>query len=123
MASDDRFAGVRQRGGEKYAAWLAAGYRECYSAMGKSTPFLLQKRFRDASGVTTHFVNVWAYDWSEYRDWHGDDVTYMASCQFNTSGDQQTFNVELLHLEDPESTEQFFDRVYRLMECRPRGDD
>ena len=118
MTNDERFEWVRRRGGEKYAAWLEAGYRECYCPHQKSTPFLLQKRFRNERGDTTHFVNVWAYDWTEYRDWAGDPVTYSAEVQFNLRGDD-TFNVELLHPESPEKTEIFFARMYVAMGCVP----
>lgn len=126
MTEDERFEWVRRRGGEKYAAWLAAGYRECYQgqALGRMTNFLLQKRIRDARGVTLYFINVWAYDNHRWPDWNGDPVSFEAECHFNTHiGQSPTFNVALHHPETPEQTEAFFLKMYHAMGCEPYGDD
>lgn len=115
----DEFEAVRRRGGAAYAAWLEAGYRECYSRGGmKSTPYLLQKRVRGAGGSTLYFVNVWAYDWSAYPGWTGPPVSLAAEAQFHTDAGA-TFDVELLHAESPAETGAFFARIYEAMGCTP----
>lgn len=126
MGDDERFERVRRQGGEAYAAWLAAGYRECYLANNafRMTPFLLQKRVRDAAGVTLLFVNVYAYDWADYPLREGDPVTYEAECNFDGfDHGLPTFDVVLHGPETPEHTEWFFLKMYDAMGCRPYGDD
>ena len=119
---DPRFADVRRLGGERYAAFLADGYREYYSPSGcHATPFLLQKAFwRD--DVKLFFVNVWVYD---HSDWQPDyPVGFQPEAQFNTHLDQTpTFNVTLIdHGEGPGDVERFFLSLYDRMECQPYGD-
>lgn len=126
MTDDERFEWVRRRGGEKYAAWLAAGYRECYqpNPILRTTPFLLQKRLRDEAGETMLFVNVWAYDWTDYKLRQGEAVSYEAECHYNGHiGQSPTFDVVLHHPETPGATEAFFLKMYDAMGCQPYGDD
>jgi hypothetical protein len=123
MQSDPRFAAIRALGGDRYAAFLAAGYREWYAGHApKSTPFLLQRGIRDADGTRLYFVHAWAYDRSDYLPERPFGLAFDA--QFNGHADQSpTFNVELFdHGQGPADVEAFFARLYAAMGCEPYGD-
>lgn len=121
---DYRFERIRKLGGERYASWLAAGYREFWQdyALGKSTPYLLQRPVEDADGTRLFFVDVWVYDTSVWPNYPGDSVSYHADVQFNVHLGQQTFDVGLHAPGTPAETEAFFLRIYNAMGCEPYGD-
>jgi len=126
MTRDERFEWVRRQGGDRYFAWLAAGYKESFQGqpLGRMTNYLLQKRIRDARGTTLFFINTWVYDWTNCSNWSSERIAYEAEANFNSHGDQPpTFNVVLHRPETPEATEAFFRKMYDAMGCQPYGDD
>ncbi|MDE2104071.1 MAG: hypothetical protein KGL39_42935 [Patescibacteria group bacterium] len=116
---DPRFDTIREKGGPRYAAFLAAGFREHYQSGPRTTPFLLQKRIiRTSDDATLFFVNVWVF----IRDsaWcHIGPLAYEAEGQFDTVDTRRTFNV-MLFCEDakPAEIEAFFQRIFDAMGCR-----
>lgn len=123
---DPRFDGLREAGGEHYAAWLAAGYREWYSPGGRhGTHYLLQKRVRRGDD-TAYFVDVWIHDWRPYRGRHEGLplVSFQPEVRY-TCGGGRAFTVTLnWHDDGPHAAEAFFAEVYDRMGCQPheRGD-
>jgi hypothetical protein len=119
-----RFSRIRAVGGAQYAAFLVAGYKECYISrqLGRQTPFLLQKAIY-RNGVRAFFINVWSYDFSEWSKDHpfGMDV----ETHFNVhSGQRPTFSATWIHPKPtPSEVERFFEAIYDRMECRPYDDD
>lgn len=120
---DPRFDAIRRLGGERYEAFLAAGYREWYSPGCHMTPFLLQKAIPRPKPGILYFIDVWAYDASQYRP--GFPATFQFECQFEARSDERpTFSVTL-HDRDhsPEQVEAFFAAIYSRMDCGPYDDE
>ena len=116
---DPRFNSVRAAGGEVYAAYLRAGFREWWDRMpGASTPYNLIKSCY-AGSIKLFQVVIKVYDFREFRL---GPLGFSAWCQFNTHGAGPTFNVELLDAaRPPEEVIEFFTMVYDKMRCEPYG--
>lgn len=113
-------AHIRQLGGERYAAFLAAGYREYYTATSlRNTPYLLQRAICRGT-QRLFYLNVWVYEMPTEKR-----IEFSPEVQYNTRSDHgPVFNVEV-HPHDtmtPASLETFFLRLYDAMECEPYGD-
>jgi hypothetical protein len=132
------FARLRELGGEPYAAYLAAGYREFLcadpdaQAASHRSPFLLQKAVRrDGAkrGTRLFFVNVWVYDFSRFDREDYPPVSFQPEVQFNSTSNRDdvkgpTFDVTYLGADkSPEAVEAFFLTVYERMACGPYDDD
>ena len=117
--SDERFERIRSLGGERYRAFLDAGYREYWQGGGFNwhiTPYLLQKRI-DSGRDKLFFIDVWVY---EPREGVRPVVGWQPEAQFYLANDGDTFNVTLLADEPtPNGLLIFFRAIYFRMECRP----
>ena len=116
---EQRLAHIREIGGERYQAFLTAGYGEWYleSAL-HCTPYLLQKCIYGAHGDKLYYINVWVYDFQGFRS--AIPVGWQPEADF-TSGDLVSFHV-VMHCADtmtPQDIEAFFQRQYEAMECEP----
>lgn len=110
---DEVFAEIRTVGGDRYAAFLADGYREWYSPGMRETPYLLQKVVR--ADTYLFRINIWVYDNRRYS--LEKPVAYQPEAQFNALRDQPTFDV-ILHdgNRPPAEIEALFMRIYEASE-------
>ena len=120
---DAFFAPIRQAGGERYAAFLAAGYREYHDrSMFHRSPYMLQKCIKGEVHSKLYYIDVWCYDHSDHVPDHPFGV--QPEVQFNTHGDQSpTFDVHLFAGEmSVQAIEDFFRSIYDRMGCQPYDD-
>lgn len=119
---DPRLDGIREAGGERYAAFLAAGFREWYSEAGRhGTKYLLQKRIRRGDD-TAYFIDCWVHDWRSYRGRHESLplITFQLEAHFYASGAVPYFTVTRNWFDgSPGEAEAFFADVYDRMGCQP----
>lgn len=117
------FQHIRELGGDRYQEFLDAGYREWRSGAGdEAHKTLLQRAIRDNTGKHLFFVDVWVWDWSEFRDRVQDLVTYTPSVHFNMHGDRnQSFEVKMHDSKTMtiSQIEAFFEKIYKMMNCQP----
>jgi hypothetical protein len=92
--------------------WEGAGYRlHVPSSFKQYADALLQKKIRTRNAVL-YFINVNVYGLRS-----GDRIKLTADCQFNTSSNKPTFDVELYRAMPPAETEAFFQKIYDTMGC------
>lgn len=122
-AFDSRFDAVRAAGGETYATFLRAGYREWWSHVDHEqgrTPYHLGKMIRAGNRRLFQIV-IKVYDFRPYRP---GPLGFSATVQFNTSGPGPTFDVNLLDAaRGPDAVEFFFMKIYDKLACDPYDRD
>jgi hypothetical protein len=108
------FATIREAGGNLYAEFLAAGFREHLDRSGcKHTPYLLQKRIRDDNG-TRYFINVWCYDNRNFDSARPFGV--MPEVQFYDQNDEVACDVTMAgQVYNASHVERFFDHMHANM--------
>lgn len=99
--------------------FLENGYK-LYKQNGKE---FLQKCIRDKFGEKKYFINLNIHDFRDLKtltikqNSNFPDFMYEADGQFTTKNDK-VFNVELLDINNVESTEQFFENIFKCMNCK-----
>lgn len=89
-----------------------------YKPYEQDDKYFMQKCIRNDAGRKRYFINVYMYD---MRPFKGNieslkDFTYDADVQFNMRL-KETFNVKLLEVINPKQVENFFERVFKNMNC------
>jgi len=91
-----------------------------YKPYEQDDKYFMQKCIRNDAGRKRYFINVYMYDMRPFKRNRQikdlSDFTYDAEVQFDMRL-KETFNVRLLEAINPKQVENFFEKVFKNMNC------